>query len=118
VGIDLHRRRSVVVILDPDGTEVSTRRIDNSPMNLAAAVGEAGSDPEVVLEATWGWYWAADVIAEAGGGVHLAHPLGVKGFENRRVKNDDKDANLLADLLRMGSLPESGTLEGVIDQGC
>jgi hypothetical protein len=31
----------------------------------------------------------------------------VKGFENRRVKNDDKDATLLADLLRMGSLPES-----------
>ena len=39
--------------------------------------------------------------------MHLAHPLGVKGFENRRVKNDDRDATLLADLLRMGSLPES-----------
>ena len=39
--------------------------------------------------------------------MHLAHPLGVKGFENRRVKNDDKDATLLADLLGMGSLPES-----------
>ena len=61
----------------------------------------------MVLEATWGWYWAADVIADAGGRVHLAHPLGVKGFDNRRVKNDLKDATLLADLLRMGSLPES-----------
>jgi transposase len=47
------------------------------------------------------------VIEECGGRVHLAHPLGVKGFENRRVKNDDRDATLLADLLRMGSLPES-----------
>jgi len=107
VGIDLHRRRSVVVIMDPDGTKVSSTRIENSPMNLAAAVREAGPEPEVVLEATWGWYWAADVIEEAGGRVHLAHPLGVKGFENRRVKNDYKDATLLADLLRMGSLPES-----------
>lgn len=107
VGIDLHRRRSVVVILEEDGTKVSSRRIDNSPMALAAAVAEAGPCPEVVLEATWGWYWAADVLSEAGAGVHLAHPLGVKGFENRRVKNDDKDATLLADLLRMGSLPES-----------
>ena len=107
VGIDLHRRRSVVVILDPDGAKVSSRRIENSPMALAAAVGEAGPEPEVVLEATWGWYWAADVIEESGGRVHLAHPLGVKGFENRRVKNNDKDATLLADLLRMGSLPES-----------
>ncbi len=107
VGIDLHRRRSVVVILDSDGSRVSSRRIENSPVALAAAVGEAGPEPEVVLEATWGWYWAADVIEASGGRVHLAHPLGVKGFENRRVKNDDRDATLLADLLRMGSLPES-----------
>ena len=107
VGIDLHRRRSVVVILDSDGTKVSSTRIENSPVALATAVVEAGPEPEVVLEATWGWYWAADVLEEAGARVHLAHPLGVKGFENRRVKNDDKDATLLADLLRMGSLPES-----------
>jgi transposase len=59
------------------------------------------------LEATWGWYWAADLLKEAGFRVHLAHPLGVKGFQSRRVKNDDRDATLLADLLRMGSLPEA-----------
>jgi transposase len=97
----------VVVILDPDGRKVSSRRVENSPVNLAAAVGEAGPEPEVVLEARWGWYWAGDVIEESGGRVHLAHPLGVEGFENRRVKNDDRDATLLAELLRMGSLPES-----------
>jgi transposase len=107
VGVDLHRRRSVVVVLDADGTELWTRRIDNSPVTLGLEIEEAGPDPEVVLEATWGWYWAADVIAQAGGRVHLAHPLGIAGFENRRVKNDRVDARLLADLLRMGRLPES-----------
>ncbi len=39
--------------------------------------------------------------------VHLGHPLGVKGFDNRWVKNDVRDATLLADLLRMENLPES-----------
>ncbi len=39
--------------------------------------------------------------------VHLAHPLGVKGFAYRRVKNDERDAGDLADLLRMGRLPEA-----------
>jgi Transposase len=39
--------------------------------------------------------------------VHLAHPLGVKGFRYRRVKNDVRDAGDLADLLRMGRLPEA-----------
>ncbi len=60
-----------------------------------------------MLEATYGWYWAADVLAEAGANVHLAHPLGVKGFAYRRVKNDERDAADLADLLRMGRLPEA-----------
>ena len=38
--------------------------------------------------------------------MHLAHPLAIGGYRNRRVKNDERDATLLADLLRMGSLPE------------
>ena len=107
VGVDLHRRRSVIVVLDGDGTALWTHRIDNSPLNLGLEIEKAGPAPEVVLEATWGWYWAADVITEAGGRVHLAHPLGIAGYENRRVKNDQEDARLLADLLRMGRLPEA-----------
>jgi transposase len=47
------------------------------------------------------------VIEEYGARLHLAHPLGIKGYENRRVKNDDRDATLLADLLRTGRLPEA-----------
>jgi transposase len=49
----------------------------------------------------------AIAVAAAGAEVHLAHPLGVKGFAYRRVKNDEKDAADLADLLRMGRLPEA-----------
>src|SRR3954467_10766258 len=51
-------------------------------------------------------YWAADTLAELGASVHLAHPLGVKAFSYRRVKNDERDAADLADLLRMGRLPQ------------
>jgi transposase len=47
------------------------------------------------------------VIAECGARLHLAHPLGIAGYENRRVKNDLADATLLADLLRLGRLPEA-----------
>jgi len=52
-------------------------------------------------------YWAVDVLQACGAHVHLAHPLGVKGFRYRRVKNDVRDAADLADLLRMGRLPEA-----------
>jgi Transposase len=39
--------------------------------------------------------------------VYLAHPLGVKAFSCRRVKNDALDAWDPADLLRMGLMPEA-----------
>ena len=108
VGIDLHRRRSVIVVLNDDGDRVSWSRIDNTPANLAAEIVAAGGpDAEVAMEACWGWYWAADVIAECGARLHLAHPLGIAAYANRRVKNDIRDATLLADLLRMGRLPEA-----------
>ena len=108
VGIDLHRRRSVIVRMSPDGERLSTEKIDNDPRALAAAIAPAGPNPKVVVEATYGWYWAADVLEECGAELHLAHPLGMKGItSHRRVKNDVKDAVLLADLLRLGSLPEA-----------
>jgi transposase len=107
VGIDLHRRRSVMVRMTESGERLDTVRIDNDRMTFAAEIAKAGEHPQVVLEATYGWYWAVDVLTGAGAEVHLAHPLGVKGFAYRRVKNDVRDAADLADLLRMGRLPEA-----------
>jgi transposase len=107
VGIDLHRRRSVIVRMTAAGEKLETVRIDNDPVALGLEMAKAGADAQVVLEATYGWYWAVDVLQACGAEVHLAHPLGVKGFTYRRVKNDVRDATDLADLLRMGRLPEA-----------
>ena len=107
VGMDLHRRRSVLVRMTDTGEHLETVRISNDPDYLREVMARAGEAPDVVLEATYGWYWAADTLAELGAHVHLAHPLGVKMFSLRRVKNDQRDAADLADLLRMGRLPEA-----------
>jgi transposase len=107
VGMDLHRRRSVLVRMTGDGRRLGTAKITNSPEELRREIARAGKSPQVVLEATYGWYWAADTLAAAGAEVHLAHPLGVKAFSYRRVKNDERDSADLADLLRMGRLPEA-----------
>jgi transposase len=107
VGIDLHRRRSVIVRMSEAGERLESVRIVNDPQRLAEVLARAGEAPEVVLEATYGWYWAADLLAELGASVHLAHPLGVKAFAYRRVKTDERDAADLADLLRLGRLPEA-----------
>jgi hypothetical protein len=55
VGIDFHRRRSVIVRINDAGERLSVVRVANEPIALAAAVAEAGPCPEVVIEATYGW---------------------------------------------------------------
>jgi transposase len=107
VGMDLHRHRSVLVRMAEDGRRLGTAKITNSPAELRREIARAGKHPKVVLEAAYGWYWAAGTLAEAGAEVHLAHPLGVKAFTYRRVKNDERGSADLADLLRMGRLPEA-----------
>jgi len=109
IGIDLHRRRSVIVRTTDTGDVLEAVQITNSPLALAEVMTRAGEHPEVVLEATYGWYWAVDLLQglSCEPGVHLAHPLGVKAFEYRRHKDDFRDSADLADLLRMGRLPEA-----------
>ena len=114
VGMDLHRRRSVLVRMTADGRKLETARITNRAAELRRQIARAGVSPRVVVEATYGWYWAADTLAAAGAEVHLAHRLGVQGFAYRRVKNDERDAADLAGLLRMGRLPEAWIAPGPV----
>jgi transposase len=106
VGIDLHRRRSVIYAMDGEGEKLFCERIDNDALRLLEVVSAAGEGAEVVIEATYGWYWAVDLLREAGFSVHLAHPSG-NDWGKRRVKNDERDARDFADLLRLGRLAEA-----------
>jgi transposase len=106
VGIDLHRRRSVIVRMAEDGQVLGVDQVVNDPVALSMAVVKAGPDPEVALESTYGWYWAVDLLQANGAHVHLVHPLGLH-WDSRRVKNDIRDSTELANRLRRGDLPES-----------
>ena len=54
VAIDLHSRRSLIVRQNAVGEELSAVRIDNDPVALSIAIAEAGPNPEVAIEATYG----------------------------------------------------------------
>ena len=105
VGIDLHRRSSTIYRMSGDGEVLGCVKIPSQPLELAQAMADAGDQPEVVLESTYGWYWAADLLQELGATVHLAHALG-NNWGNRQVKNDERDARDLAAMLRLGRLAE------------
>ena len=106
VGIDLHRKRSHIAVIDDEGEQLLSRRIVNDPqtfLTLLEGVGEC----RVALEATYGWEWLADVLQDAGYELHLAHPMRTKAIASARVKTDAVDARTLAHLLRADLLPEA-----------
>jgi transposase len=106
IGIDLHRRRSQIAIIDEHGELSLSRRIVNDPDTFRELLGDPGI-ARVALEATYGWEWLAELLDEAGYDVHLAHPLRTRAIAAARVKTDAVDAKTLAHLLRTGLLPEA-----------
>ena len=107
VPIDLHRHRSVVMNMTATGEVLGWVRIANDPETLVAEVLKCGETPEVAIEATYGWYWAVDALQTAGANVHLVAPSRLSAFEGRRVKNDQRNCQVLGDLLRANMLPEA-----------
>jgi transposase len=98
----------VICRIDAAGKQLDCVQIDNDPMTLVKEVRKAGRGAPVAIEATYGWYWAVDALQAAKLDVHLAHPYGMKKMrKTKRVKTDQADAYELANLLRLGSLPEA-----------
>jgi transposase len=60
----------------------------------------------VVLEPLENSYWFVGQLKAFAGSVHLANPGKVRLIAASRLKNDRIDARILADLLRVGYLPE------------
>jgi transposase len=106
VGIDLHRRRSQIAIIDEHGELTLSKRIPTGRETITGLLGDPDGT-HVALEATYGWEWLAELLEDAGFGVHLAHPLRTRAIASARVKTDAVDARTLAHLLRTGLLPEA-----------
>ncbi|WP_249011261.1 IS110 family transposase [Conexibacter sp. DBS9H8] len=93
-------------MLDEQGELTLSKRIVNDRDTFRELLGDPAS-AHVVLEATYGWEWLAELLEEAGYDLHLAHPLRTRAIAAARVKTDAIDAKTLAQLLRAGFLPEA-----------
>jgi transposase len=106
-GIDLHSNNSVVVISDDADRILYQRRLPNDLMQIQAALAPFREElVGVVIESTFNWYWLVDGLTEDGYQVHLANPAAIKQYEGLKYSGDFADAAHLAQLLRLGLLPE------------
>ena len=105
LGVDLHKRRTYVVLMDADGNVSDQRRLPNDAM--PDYIAQLPKNTFAVLETTSNWSYLYDVLEAHVAGVALAHPKQVRAIAAARVKNDRIDATTLAHLARTNLLPTS-----------
>ena len=107
VGIDVHRKRSQVAVVDERGEVLKNRNVTNGVETILKLIGEYPTHTPVAFEAAFGWGWLAELLDDYGYEAHLVHPTRCKAIAAARLKNDKVDAETLAQLLRADLLPEA-----------
>lgn len=104
LGIDLHLKRSYVVLMNSTGEVIDERKLSN--LNIETYLkSKVPQETYAVLEATRNWAFLYDILAEHVVRVELAHPKEVKAIATAAVKTDRIDAKVLAHLARTNFLP-------------
>lgn len=104
VGVDLHKHEFCALCMDAEGLEVWRRRYEIE--SLSEFSRQLDGRHHVVVEPVENCYWFIRQLGTSMGGVHVANPIRVRLIAESRLKNDRIDARILADLLRVGYLPE------------
>ncbi|MDQ3646159.1 MAG: IS110 family transposase [Actinomycetota bacterium] len=107
VGMDVHRKRTQLAVVDDAGEEVFNRNFSHAAGELQKTLAGLEAGTSVALEAAYGWGWVTDLLEDLGLEAHLAHPSNCKAIASARLKNDKVDARTLAHLLRADLLPEA-----------
>lgn len=109
-GIDLHRRLIVVCTVDNNGAIIARSRMKTDPALVSEYFHRWPDQHKAVVECTTGWYWLADLLRSLSVDLILAHAKYLKAISYAKVKTDAVDALTLAQLLRMGYIPEAHQL--------
>lgn len=103
VGIDIHKRYSVLAAQDEEGRKLKEARIEGTSAQEYARFFQSLEGPSrAVLEACWNWGLTHDVLEEIEQieEVVLAHPLKTRLIADAQIKTDRLDAFALGTLLR------------------
>jgi transposase len=107
VGIDVHRKRSQVAVIDQSGEVLTNRNVPNGAEPILRVIGGLPAGTPAAFEAAFGTGWLVELLEDYGFTPHLVHPLRCKAIASARLKNDKVDAAILGQLLRADLLPEA-----------
>lgn len=106
-GIDLHCNNVLISLIDDLDQLVCEKRLPNKLDTIRSHLQPFKADVcALVVESTYNWYWLVDGLQDEGFDVRLANTIAIKQYEGIKHTNDASDARYLAQLLRLGILPE------------
>jgi transposase len=107
VGLDLHSNNNFLALINKQGKRVDQKKLSNDRELILEVLRSYRSKiVGVVVESTYNWYWLVDALMEAGYPVHLANPSAIQQYSGLKHADDQHDAFWLAEMLRLGILPE------------
>jgi transposase len=107
VGIDLHSNNSYIAVIDTDNNRTLKKKARNNLSEIIKHLAPFKKQIKgIVVESTYNWYWLVDGLIDNGYKLHLANPSAIKQYEGLKHSDDITDAFHLANLLRLGILPE------------
>jgi len=107
VGIDVHRKRSQVAVVDESGKVLANRNVPNAVEPFLKVIGGLPPGTPAAFEAAYGTSWLVELLESYGFTPHLVHASRCKAIASARLKNDKVGASILAQLLRVDLLPEA-----------
>jgi len=106
-GSDLHSNNNFLGIMDEKGKRIFKKRLSNDPREVLDNLTPFQEEMiGIVVESTYNWYWLVDALKGEGYKVHLANPAAIVQYSGLKHAGDQHDAFWLADMLRLGILPE------------
>lgn len=108
VGIDYHKRYSVLTVLDKAGTVLDQRRINHThPEAFRQYLMQFKHSLSVVYESSFNWSWLYELLEAIPCVQHitLANPYKVRLIAEAQIKTDKIDSRKLAELLRVDLIP-------------
>lgn len=110
LGIDLHKKSSLWILIDEQRTELLKENVLVHPRDINIALEKIHvplDNIQVAIEPVAGFRWVSQLLEDAGMNVHIAHPRKVELIAKSTKKNDTEDARTLANLLQSGFFPEA-----------
>jgi len=106
-GIDLHGNNNYLAVVGGDGRRVFDKRLSNDMRWIREVLHPFKEElVGIAVESTYNWYWLVDGLMEEGYEVHLANPSAIQQYGGLKHVDDRHDAFWLAEMLRLGILPE------------